>query len=150
METVLDGLPPEAVMNIEIKDFRARNRGLEEAVVGLVKAKGAEGRTIFSSYNPLALARLRRLDPAFYAAQLTAPGWLRVLRLAYLRLPIAVHPHFSEVTPAKLATWRTRGRRVIAWGACTLEELAGALRLDLDGIITDRPAEAVRMLRASP
>jgi glycerophosphoryl diester phosphodiesterase len=150
LERVLDGLGDEAVLNIEIKDFTPRNRDLEHAVVDLVKAKRAEGRVLFSSFNPLALARLVRVDPAFYAAQLTAPGWLRVLRLGYLRLPVAVHPHFSEVKPWRLASWRARGRRVIAWGADTEEELTAALRLDLDGIITDRPAEAVRLLRASP
>ncbi|MEW6031701.1 MAG: glycerophosphodiester phosphodiesterase [Bacillota bacterium] len=150
LETVLDVLPTEAVLNVEIKDFTPRDRGLERSVVALVKVRKAEGRVLFSSFNPLALARLRRLDPALYAAQLTAPGYLRALRLGYLRRPNAVHPHLSELTPARLAAWRRRGRRVIAWGADTEKGLAEALAWDLDGIITDRPAEAVRLAVGPP
>jgi len=152
LETVLQGLAGgtagKAVLNIEIKDFGARGRGLERRVTDLVKAHGVESRVLFSSFNPLALARLREADAAFYTAQLTAPGWpLRALRLGYMWRPAAVHPHFLEATPRSLTAWRRRGFRVIAWGADTEEELARALALDLDGIITDRPAEAVRLVR---
>lgn len=142
---VLERLPAEAVLNIEIKDFRSRDHGLEQAVVDLVRRHGAEGRVLFSSFNPLALARLRRIDPSFYTAQLTAPGVFAALRLGYLaRLP-AVHPHVSELTPARLKAWRRRGRRVVAWGDRSVEELTATLESDIDGLITDRPGEAVKL-----
>ena len=159
LETVLDRLghptgaggagmaaASAAVLNVEIKDLGARDRGLERSAVELVKAKRMEGQVLFSSFNPMALGRLRRIDPRFYAAQLTGPGWLRAFRLGYLRCPGAIHPHFSEVTPTKLEAWRRRCWRVVAWGADSEAELSAALGWGLDGIITDRPVEAVGLL----
>jgi len=150
LETVLDSLTPRTpgpVLNIEIKDFGPQDRGLERTVVELVKARQAEGRVIFSSFNPLALARVRRADPRFCTGQLTAPGSLRVLRLGYLWRPAAVHPHFAEVTRAKLDAWRRRGYRVVVWGADTVGQLREALTWEPDGIITDRPAEAAALVQ---
>lgn len=147
LEQVLGALPGTALLNIEIKDFGPRDRGLERKVIGLVRDRDAEERVLFSSFNPLALARIRRVEPRFYTAQLTHHRWpIRALRLGYLWRPPALHPHFREVTPEKVRSWRGRGRRIIVWGADTAAELEAVLRLDIDGVITDRPAEAVRLL----
>jgi len=142
LETVLERIPASAILAIEIKDFSLRDRGLERAVTALVKAQKAEERVIFSSFNPLALARLYQLDRLFYAAQLTGPGLLKVFRLGYIRRPLGVHPHYREVTLKRLRAWRRAGQRVILWGANTQEDLATVLSWDVDGIITDLPAEA--------
>lgn len=145
LDAVLGHLSPEAVLNIEIKDFRSSDRGLERSVVDLVRRHGAESRVLFSSFNPLALARIRRLDRLFYTAQLTAPGVFAVLRLGYLARLSAVHPHVSEVTPGRLRGWRHRGRRVVLWGDASEAELGAVLGWDIDGVITDRPAAAVKL-----
>jgi len=63
--------------------------------------------------------------------------------VGYLRCPGAIHPHFFEVTPTKLEAWPRRGWRVVAWGADSEAEVSAALGWGLDGIITDRPVEAV-------
>ena len=145
LEKVLDEVPAPVVLNIEIKNFSLRSRGIEEAVSGLVKARNAEGRVLFSSFNPLALARLNQLDSLFYTAQLTGSGPLEAFRLGYLRHPLAVHPHFREVTSKRLQAWRRAGRRIIPWGANSEEELTAVLGWDIDGIITDLPAQAAAM-----
>ncbi len=161
LEAVLDGLRPSVgarsgcgraapVLNIELKDFGLKDRGLERKVADLVTARGAESRVLFSSFNPLSLARIRAIDRRFYTAQLTSPGGVgAAMRLGYLWHPGAVHPHFAEVTPAKLGGWRRRGWRVVVWGADTEEQLRQALAWDIDGIITDRPAEAVALRDAA-
>lgn len=134
------------VLNIELKDFSLGDRGLESRVIDRVRAAGAEDRVLFSSFNPLSLARVRRIDRRFYAAQLTSPGGPgAVMRAGYLWNPGAVHPHFLEVTPAKLAAWRRRGRRVMVYAADTAEDIKTALGWGLDGIITDRPAEGAKL-----
>ncbi len=153
LETVLAKLGPgtltgKAILNVEFRDFSLGNRGLEQKVAELVRAHGAEDRVVFSSFNPLSLARVRHHSRRFYAAQLTSPsGMGSAMRLGYLWQPRAVHPHFAEVTEKKLHAWRGHGVRVVLWGADTEEQLAAALGWDIDGIITDRPAEAVELQR---
>jgi len=146
LAAVLDALSPEAIINIELKAPRVRGYGLEQAVVAVLREHGAEGRVLFSSFNPWALWRVRRIDARFYAAQLSAPIGSPIFRLAYLARPGAVHPHVSEVTPAALGAWRKQGQPVIVWGDKNVQELALVLQADVDGVITDRPREAFQML----
>lgn len=145
LEDVLRALPPPALLNLELKDFGVRGRGLERRVFQLVRAAGAEDRVLFSAFNPLTLARLRRLDPRCYRAQLTAPGWVGLLGGTGLGKPHAVHAHLAQVTPARLGSWRRRGMAVVVWGADTVTALQQAFELDVDAIITDLPAEAVHL-----
>lgn len=146
LREVLNEIPPPAILNIEIKDFRLGDYGLERRVLALVQAGNAQGRVLFSSFNPWALARLRRADPRAYTAQLTAPSLPFPLRLAARQVHPGIHPHVSEVTPEALRGWRERDRRVIAWGDRNEAELRSALGMDLEGVITDRAGEAVRFL----
>ncbi|MFO7246196.1 MAG: glycerophosphodiester phosphodiesterase [Thermaerobacter sp.] len=142
---VLEALPAPALLNLEIKDFGARGRGLERRVLDLVRAAGAEDRVLISSFNPLVLARLRRLDPRAYRGQLTAPGWVGAVASAGVGSPHGVHTHLDQVTPARLEAWRRRGLAVVVWGADTVTALEQVLDLDVDAVITDLPAEAVHL-----
>ncbi len=148
-EAVLRHVPPPVLLNIELKAAVPYATGLEHAVLELLSRYGAQGRALISSFNPWSLARVRRADPRVYTAQLTAPRWRLVLPAGRgLRSP-GIHPHVEEAGEEACARWRAKGRRVILWGDRDEAQLEAALRLDVDGAITDRPAEAARMLGGS-
>lgn len=142
LEEVVEALGTHMVLNIELKALGLRSQGLEQAVVDLVHRHDIAPRTILSSFNPLVLWRLRRLDPALprgllYDASLPLP-----LRRAWLRplvRPAALHPHHSLVH-ARSVTWaHAGGYRVHTWTVDEPTEMRRLIELDVDGIITNRP-----------
>ena len=50
----------------------------------------------------------------------------------------------------KYAAGAGRGLAVSAWGDRNLAELQAVLHQDVDGVITDRPSEALRLISARP
>ena len=74
LDEVFDGLPPSALINVELKSESLRSNGLEAAVAGLIARRGAHHRVIVSSFNPVALWRMHRLDPRIKTGLLYAPN----------------------------------------------------------------------------
>lgn len=143
LEEVLAAVPAPLTINVELKCETADDRGLSEKVVGLVRRLGFEERVLISSFNPLCLARVASLAPSLRRGLLIDPD--RPYRCSTLFTTLrlsnySVHPHFSQVTGARMAAWRRAGLKVAVW---TVDEPAEAKRLRALGVdccITNRPA----------
>jgi glycerophosphoryl diester phosphodiesterase len=130
------------LVNVEIKSLLGRSRGLEAEVVRLIEDGNLAHRVIVSSFNPLSLWRVKRLNPNIPTALLYAPHLPLFLRRAWLG-PIVPHefrhPHCSMVDERFMAWARQKSYRVNVWAVNEPNEMRRLVALGVDGIITDRP-----------
>lgn len=146
LDEVFDHLGPAVLVNIELKTESLRSSGLEAAVADLIARRRLYDRVIVSSFNPIALWRLRRLETRIAVGLLYAPNLPIFLARAWLRpvvRPQALHPEQTLVDASYLAWARRLGYAVNVW---TVNEEAGMRRLidlHVTAIITDYPDRLV-------
>jgi glycerophosphoryl diester phosphodiesterase len=142
LSQVLAGLEGKLLVNVELKDFNPRGSGLEAPVVEVARKHAMEKRVLFSSFNPLALRRVKRLAPDIPAGLLYAEDLPIYLRRAWLAPFIpheARHPHFSMVTESLIKWCHGHGLRVNTWTVDDPAEMRRLIALGVDGILTNTP-----------
>lgn len=145
---------PGTLLNVELKTLGWRDRGLPGAVAARLVGSGLEDRTIISSFNALALARLRLRAPGLRTGYLwlDEPHVPRVLRsgwpAGWLHVD-AVHPHHPLVSAAAVADWHRRGLMVHTWTVNADADVKRVRAAGVDGIIADDPPALVRALAAA-
>ncbi len=139
LDEVLGEFGRQLLYNIEVKDFGWRNRGTETAVAQTIRAHQLEDRVLLSSFNPLALRRLRAVLPDHLPlALIRADGWLKYGYL--LADGVADHPHYALVDETYVAWAKERGYLVNVWTVDAPEEAKRLRALGVNGIITNKPA----------
>ncbi|HSN78653.1 MAG TPA: glycerophosphodiester phosphodiesterase family protein [Anaerolineae bacterium] len=142
LDEVIETLPASAFLNIEAKRFRFRSDRLEAGIMHAIQRHNLLARCIVSSFNPVLLWRMGRMDRTIPLGLLYAPdeppglnrGWPRhLLRLA------ALHPYHEQVTPKLMQQTHRRGQQVNTWTVNEPTEMRRLIDLGVDGIITDRP-----------
>ncbi len=146
LEEVLDRVGDQVLLNIEIKRQRNASDGLEREIARLLDVYGAVNDAIISSFDPMALWRMRRVAPELPRALLYAGGMPLALRRAWGRhlvAPQALHPHFSMVDAEYMSWAQDRGYRVNVWTVNEPDDISRMAELGVDAIITDH-VEATR------
>ncbi len=142
LEEVIEALHPATLINIELKTESPATDGLENMVVEVIQKYDLYNRVVVSSFNPIALLRVKIADKKIPVGLLYAPdlprylseGWL----IAILR-PEALHPELKMVDEDYMEWARKKGYRVNVWTVNEAADLKRMLDLEVDGIITDRP-----------
>lgn len=138
LDEVLQRFDRELLYNIEVKDFGWRNRGTETAVAATILAHQLEEQVLVSSFNPLALRRLRAvLPPRIPLALIRGGGWLKYGY--WLADGAADHPHYSLVDGAYMTWAKKQGYLVNVWTVDAPEEAQRLMALGVNGIITNKP-----------
>jgi len=103
-----------------------KSDGTDGAVEPLVELLGHRTRTWVSSFHPLAAWQLRQADPSLAVGWAILPNrrarpllWTPWIRWLGVQI---VEPHVSLLSPARLATWKAMGLRVVSWGVLPEEE----------------------------
>ena len=133
-------------INIELKNYATPFDALPEKAVNLVKQAQLQDWVMFSSFNPIALNRVRKLLPETPIGFLTSTGfWGLISRVIFTDWlsPHAIHPHKQDVTEDFVVRQRKAGRLVNVWTVNKIEEMKYLTRLGVDGIITDHPSRAM-------
>lgn len=140
---------PGTVLNLEIKSLPRPLRGwaLERDLVRAVRASGLADRVLVSSFDPLALGRVRLLAPALRTALLTAPEagpGARSGALARWLHVDALHPQDRQADDATLARCARRGLPVHVWTVNDEARMTALARAGVGGLIGDDPAALAR------
>jgi glycerophosphoryl diester phosphodiesterase len=142
LEEVLETFGESLLLNIELKGMDVFDRGLERAVIRLVKKHRLEHGVLLSSFNPVALRRVQKYAPRIATALLYAyspPPLLHVGRLLIPRPNAALHPHHTVLDEAHLDWARGQRIRVHVWTVDDPDDMRRFVRWGIDGIITNTP-----------
>lgn len=149
LEEVLQDSTIPPLLNIELKTTALWDGTLEKRVAAKVIENKAQGRVLFSSFNPVALWRMSRLLPEVPRALLASKVkesvnrfYLRHLLLApYVRIH-ALHLDHLYVTCEEIKKWKLRKVPVSLWTVNDPERAEEFLQAGALSIISDRlPAQ---------
>jgi len=135
---------PDFLINLEIKSIPGLEDGRAFEAADAVAGWGGRRRVWISSYDPVALFKVRERCPEIplgYLFRVYDTG-----RMAELLGIEAVHPHWSLVTADRVARWHKKGMGVATW---TVNDTADARRLaqlGVDVLMGDR-AEVLKRAR---
>lgn len=135
---------PGTILNVELKSHGRGGAALARATVGALRGSGLEGRTIVSSFDPIALATVRLVAPALRTGYIwwTGPPAPRLLRSAWpagwLHVDGLHAPH-AAVDAEFVARARRRGLAVHAWTVNDPSEAIRLVSLGATAIISDDP-----------
>ena len=162
-------IDPAVRFNIELKtypdhpDWTVPPDVMAEAVLAVIDATGAAGRITIESFDWRGPRHVRRTRPELSVAWLTRPeteanavlwwdgprpgdyGGSAARAVAAEGGPIWAPEHIG-LTPEQLDEAHELGLSVIAWTVNTPADIRRLLRWGIDGIITDRPDTARRVM----
>lgn len=150
LDEVFDAVGQQTFINVELTNYASLTDNLPEKVAALVKRFALETRVIFSSFNPIALIRIKRLLPAVPIGLLALPGgsgaWARswpgrLLSYQYL------HPEFGDVTPKLVTKAHANDHKVFVYTVNQEDDMRRSFDWDVDGIFTDDPILARNVLK---
>lgn len=142
LDQVVEALPSTTLINLEAKRFTMGNDGLEAAIIQAIHHHNLLGRCLVSSFNPLILWRISRMDRTIPLGLLYEPGMSLGLGRGWPRrvMPLAaLHPYFEQVSPDLVSMAHDHGWLVNTWTVNDPQDMARLIAMGVDGIITDRP-----------
>lgn len=149
LSEVFDAVGQKIFINIELKNYTSPRDALPERVAHLVEQHNLSHRVFFSSFNPIALRRIKKLLPQTPLGILATPGisgfWARSFPRRWLSHE-AIHPHIQDVTLKWIARKQQRGYRLYVYTVNLPQDMACLCRWGVDGFFTDDPLLARRVI----
>jgi len=151
LSEVFDAFGLQTIINVELKNYSTPFDSLPEKVAKLVREHNLTRRVFFSSFNPIALRRIKKLVPEIPIGLLALPGfaggWARSARGHWVHHQ-ALHPSIQDTTRHLITQQHRVGNRVHVYTVNHPQDIANLFRWDVDGIITDDPLLARRTIEA--
>jgi glycerophosphoryl diester phosphodiesterase len=137
LSEVLDYIPPEMVLNIEIK--QSYDGRLEKLTADLIRQYDRMDSVLFTSFDHKLLYRLKQYAPEariglVYGTMLANP--LQLIKDFGLEV-YSIHPHYEMITAYDIAAIRSHGCQVFVWTVNNQKDMKILLRHNVSGIITD-------------
>lgn len=149
LEEVFKAVGQLTYVNVELTNYASKTDELPEKVAALVKRYNLTRRVFFSSFNPIALVRIRRQLPDAPIGLLALPGFNGTLARSWVGRLLgynSLHPEASDVHPDLVSTAHRRGSHVYVWTVNQAEEMRRLFSIGVDGIFTDDPVLARQVL----
>lgn len=157
LKEVIDVLNDSTILIIEFKEGNETYPGIEERVVKLVKENAIESRTIFKSFDPNVLKRLRAIEPDIplcYVYAVRIP-WLGMIvdrgvtfGSVYNIDAEYLQPHRFFLSKSFVTDAQSKGFKIISWGVNSLEAITESLDYAVEGIETDYPDLVLRIINS--
>ena len=151
LQEVIDAVGHQLLLNIELKTDSLRDDGLAAGAVRAIEDNHLLDRAIISSFNPLALRWVNRLNPWISVGLLYAPDMPLLQRWSWARHLLrleALHPHHSQVDDRYMSWATERGYRVHTWTVDDPGRMWQLMRQGVDIIITNRPDLVRKVLQS--
>ncbi len=146
LDAVFASLGSSFLYNVELKMFGWGDGRLETAVARCVQDHQVEDQVIVSSFNPLAIRRIRPyLTQRTKVAHLWYNKWLKYKVI--LADAEANHPHYSLVNKKYMHWARKHNWLVNVWTVDDVEEANRLAALGVDAIITNTPQRIGQTIR---
>ncbi len=164
LEQVFDLVGDSCIVNVEIKNEDWNGGREAEPLARIIQQRQLHDQVIVSSFNPVALRKMRQIDPSIPLGLLyfnkpprptgaTGSFFQRIRRLPLKFLLLqqsralfstriaaeALHPYYTSIDAHLVEQARSRGQLVNAWTVNTGPEALRLARLGVNAIITDLP-----------
>ena len=150
LDETFETIGKRAYINVELKNFSTPFDHLVEKVCDAVRRHAMQKNVIFSSFLPWDLKKAAQVLPEVPRGLLTIKGrwgvWGRSFGFSFGNYN-ALHPYFGDVTAQEVARVHKLKRKINVWTVNEEADLRRMINWGVDGIITDNPALAVRVLR---
>lgn len=151
LDEALELAKGKIAVNIEIKPYTVEQRGqigLEKKVVESIKKYGMEEHVIVSSFSETAIKRIKIFDNKIPTALLfLSDGILRSqLSKASKVQSDAVNEEWRFIRKSEVEKAHNNGIKVNAWTVNNPKEMLDLINKNIDGLITDRPDLALKVL----
>jgi glycerophosphoryl diester phosphodiesterase len=150
LDEVLGTFGGRIVINIELTNYAHIFDNLPVKVVDLVRRHNLTDQVFFSSFNPVALLRVRGALPqvpcGLLAVTGTAGNWTRGWLGRFLGFP-ALNPEKSDVTEKLVSRVHQLQRFIYVYTVNQPDEMRRLFQMGVDGIFTDDIPLAQKTLR---
>lgn len=144
LEEVIDAVREKLLLNVEIKTNGLPKRNFEKRVVEILRSMGVIEKTIISSFNPLVIRRIRKMEDTILTGYLIDKNF-NVRRseifLTKMSGARAVHIDKTLATENLIKKIRDFGFLCVVWTVNDPGLMRQLSRLGVTAIITDRPEE---------
>ena len=149
LEEVFESVLGKIFINIELTNYASLRNDLPEKAVKIVRSFNAENQVLFSSFNPIALRKIRKIMPSAPLGLLAFPGfagtWARS-RLGRWVPYQALQPEVKDVTNDLIQEQHYNGRKVNTYTVNDSDQMLDLFKMGIDGIFTDDPPLAQQTL----
>jgi glycerophosphoryl diester phosphodiesterase len=151
LDEVFDLVGKRIFINVELTNYASLLDRLPEKVAEIVINHSLAERVMFSSFNPIALIRIRRILPEAPIGLLARPGrqgaWARSWIGTLIRYQ-SLNPALDDADKRLVARTHRRGCSLLVYTVNQPEEMRRMFQLGVDGIFTHDPLTARRILSA--
>ena len=140
LDEVFELLPHDYLINVEMKAVIDRMRLIAHKVAEVVKRHGRQESTLVSSFNPISLWELRKIEPSIQRGYIWSRRHPPPIRSRCFSRMVRAHwydPAHDSYNPRLMRNMRRRNVKTLAWDVdfdCDLERMASNR---LDAVVTD-------------
>ena len=143
MNDIIQLLKKIKILNIEIKSNSFFSTGIEKKIITFINQNKIKNKTIISSFNPLVLRRIKKIDKRIWTgylySKIEVPMILKTYFWIYFVKPDSFHPDYNFARK-KLINWaKKKGMKTIIFTINTKEQYEKVKSWGVDGIFTDDP-----------
>lgn len=142
LEEVIELVNGQVILNIEIKTKGLPKDHIEHKVVDILRQYGIEYKTILSSFNPIVIRRLKKIDDQLLTGFLMDKNFT----VRYSEIPLtklsraqAIHLERSLAKESFIRKFQEFGFYCVVWSVNDPKEMTRLIRLGVNAIITDKP-----------
>jgi glycerophosphoryl diester phosphodiesterase len=149
LEEVLKAVGQMTFINIELTNYSSPGDQLPDRVAALVRKYKVSRRVLFSSFDPRALIRIRRLIPEAPIGLLAQKGRSGTLARSWLGRLLkyqSMHPDQADASPNMVRSLHQHGKYLFSYTVNLEEDIRRLFELGVDGIFTDDPVRARQVL----
>lgn len=147
LKQVLELVDGSAILNIEIKNTPIAYPGIEEDLVQILRDYSKD-EVIISSFDHKLMMRYSRLDPSANLALLAAALFTDLSQYAAQFDAKHWHPCFGDLRQDSVEEAHEAGLKVNAWTVNSPRNWELAIRMQIDGIMTDEPVLLIDYLKS--
>ncbi len=149
LEEVLEALPRNVLVAIEVKNGPIYYHGIEDAVVSVLLRYQRVESSLVISFDHQVVRQVRNLAPEVRTGVLFVCSPVRPAYLARAAAAQAVLPHWAYVTSGLVSSAHRAGLPVYAWVADEEQVVRRLLALRVDGIASNYPDRLVGIVGQS-
>ncbi len=144
LHEVLNIVPNNRFINIEIKSMKIFNTGIETQILKLLQTYNILDKTIISSFNPWTLRRIKKICPQILIALLwtnnNSPLLINTPLWVWLCKPDGFHIDI-DCLDVKIIHWvKSKKMTILSYTVNNKCDFLLAKKMDLDGVFTDNPS----------